>query len=132
MAIPALPTIDVTYWIKKLIRGSLLFVVNPYRLFVAMSVAIGVLVSSVCAFFGTDYLHSILPVIDFQDSALLSLVCYITAWDVLYQILDGVLTFIELLIPFCITSVSSFVGIALLYAHSTAFANMISFKAGVN
>lgn len=132
MAIPALPTIDVTYWIKKLIRGSLLVVVNPYRLFVAMSVAIGVLVSSVCAFFGTDYLHSILPVIDFQDSALLSLVCYVTAWDVLYQILDCVLTFIELFIPFCITSVSSFVGIALLYAHSTAFANMISFKAGVN
>lgn len=132
MAIPALPTIDVTYWIKKLIRGSLLVVVNPYRLFVAMSVAIGVLVSSVCAFFATDYLHSILPVLDFQDNALLSLVCYVTAWDVLYQILDGVLTFIELLIPFCITSVSSFVGIALLYAHSTAFANMISFKAGVN
>lgn len=132
MAIPALPTIDVTYWIKKLIRGSLLVVVNPYRLFVAMSVAIGVLVSSVCAFFGTDYLHSILPVLDFQDNALLSLVCYVTAWDVLYQILDGVLTFIELLIPFCITSVSSFVGIALLYAHSTAFANMISFKAGTN
>ena len=51
MAIPALPTIDVTYWIKKLIRGSLLVVVNPYRLFIAMSVAIGVLVSSVCAFF---------------------------------------------------------------------------------
>lgn len=132
MAIPALPTIDVTYWIKKLIRGSLLVVVNPYRLFVAMSVAIGVLVSSVCAFFGTDYLHSILPVLDFQDNALLSLVCYVTAFDVLYQILDGVLTFIELLIPFCITSVSSFVGIALLYAHSTAFANMISFKAGTN
>lgn len=132
MAIPALPTIDVTYWIKKLIRGSLLVVVNPYRLFVAMSVAIGVLVSSVCAFFGTDYLHSILPVLDFQDNALLSLVCYVTAFDVLYQILDGVLTFIELLIPFCITSVSSFVAIALLYAHSTAFANMISFKAGVN
>lgn len=132
MAIPALPTIDVTYWIKKLIRGSLLVVVNPYRLFVAMSVAIGVLVSSVCAFFGTDYLHSILPVLDFQDDGLLSLVCYVTAWDVLYQILDGVLTFIELLIPFCITSVSSFVGIALLYAHSTAFANMISFKAGTN
>lgn len=132
MAIPALPTIDVTYWIRKLIRGSLLVVVNPYRLFVAMSVAIGVLVSSVCAFFCTDYLHSILPALDFQDNALLSLVCYVTAWDVLYQILDAVLTFIELLIPFCITSVSSFVGIALLYAHSTAFANMISFKAGVN
>ena len=132
MAIPALPTIDVTYWIKKLIRGSLLVVVNPYRLFVAMSAALGILVSSVCAFFGTDYLHSILPVIDFQDSAFLSLVCYVTAWDVLYKILDSVLTFVELLIPFCITSVSSFVGIALLYAHSTAFANMISFKAGTN
>lgn len=132
MAIPALPTIDVTYWIKKLIRGSLLVVVNPYRLFVAMSVAIGVLVSSVCAFFGTDYLHSILPVLDFQDDGLLSLVCYVTAFDVLYKILDSVITFIELLIPFCITSVSSFVGIALLYAHSTAFANMISFKAGTN
>lgn len=132
MAMPALPTIDVTYWIKKLIRGGLLVVVNPYRLFVAMSVAIGLLVSSVCAFFGTDYLHSVLPVLDFQDSAMLSLICYITAWDVLHAILDSVLTFIELLIPFCITSVSSFVGIALLYAHSTAFANMISFKAGVN
>ena len=132
MAIPALPTIDVTYWIKKLIRGSLLIVVNPYRLFVAMSVAIGVLVSSVCAFFGTDYLHSVLPVLDFQDNAMLSLICYVTAWDVLHGILDSVLTFIELFIPFCITSVSSFVGIALLYAHSTAFANMISFKAGTN
>lgn len=132
MAIPALPTIDVTYWIKKLIRGSLLIVVNPYRLFVAMSVAIGVLVSSVCAFFGTDYLHSVLPVLDFQDNAMLSLICYVTAWDVLHQILDGVLTFIELLIPFCITSVSSFVGIALLYAHSAAFANMLSFKTGTN
>lgn len=132
MAIPALPTIDVTYWIKKLIRGSLLIVVNPYRLFVAMSVAIGVLVSSVCAFFGTDYLHSVLPVLDFQDNAMLSLICYVTAWDVLHSILDSVLTFIELLIPFCITSVSSFVGIALLYAHSTAFANMITFKTGTN
>ena len=132
MAIPALPTLDVTYWIKKLIRGSLLVVVNPYRLFIAMSVAIGVLVSSVCAFFGTDYLHSILPVLNFEDSSFLSLVCYVTAWDVLYNILDSVLTFVELLIPFSIASVSSFVGIALLYAHSTAFANMISFKAGVN
>lgn len=132
MAIPALPTIDVTYWIKKLIRGSLLVVVNPYRLFIAMSVAIGVLVSSVCAFFGTDYLHSILPVLNFEDSSFLSLVCYVTAWDVLYNILDSVLTFVELLIPFSIASVSSFVGIALLYAHSTAFANMISFKAGTN
>ena len=132
MAIAALPTIDVTYWIKKLIRGSLLVVVNPYRLFIAMSVAIGVLVSSVCAFFGTDYLHSILPVLNFEDSSFLSLVCYVTAWDVLYQILDSVLTFVELLIPFSIASVSSFVGIALLYAHSTAFANMISFKAGTN
>ena len=132
MAIPALPTIDVTYWIKKLIRGSLLVVVNPYRLFIAMSVAIGVLVSSVCAFFGTDYLHSILPVLNFEDSSFLSLVCYVTAWDVLYQILDSVLTFVELLIPFSIASVSSFVGIALLYAHSTAFANMISFKSGTN
>ena len=132
MAIPALPTIDVTYWIKKLIRGSLLIVVNPYRLFVAMSVAIGVLVSSVCAFFGTDYLHSVLPVLDFQDNAMLNLICYVTAWDVLHGILDSVLTFIELFIPFCITSVSSFVGIALLYAHSTAFANMISFKTGTN
>lgn len=132
MAIPALPTIDVTYWIKKLIRGSLLVVVNPYRLFITMSVAIGVLVSSVCAFFGTDYLHSILPVLNFEDSSFLSLVCYVTAWDVLYQILDSVLTFVELLIPFSIASVSSFVGIALLYAHSTAFANMISFKAGTN
>ena len=132
MAIPALPTIDVTYWIKKLIRGSLLVVVNPYRLFIAMSLAIGVLVSSVCAFFGTDYLHSILPVLNFEDSSFLSLVCYVTAWDVLYNILDSVLTFVELLIPFSIASVSSFVGIALLYAHSTAFANMISFKAGTN
>lgn len=132
MAIPALPTIDVTYWIKKLIRGSLLVVVNPYRLFIAMSVSIGVLVSSVCAFFGTDYLHSILPVLNFEDSSFLSLVCYVTAWDVLYKILDSVLTFVELLIPFSIASVSSFVGIALLYAHSTAFANMISFKAGTN
>ena len=132
MAIPALPTIAVTYWIKKLIRGSLLVVVNPYRLFITMSLAIGVLVSSVCAFFGTDYLHSVLPVLDFEDNALLSLICYVTAWDVLYKILDSVLTFVELLIPFCITSVSSFVGIALLYAHSTAFANMISFKSGTN
>ena len=132
MAIPALPTFDVTYWIKKLIRGSLLVVVNPYRLFIAMSVAIGVLVSSVCAFFGTDYLHSILPALNFEDSSFLSLVCYVTAWDVLYKILDSVLTFVELLIPFSIASVSSFVGIALLYAHSTAFANMISFKAGTN
>ena len=132
MAIPALPTIDVTYWIKKLIRGSLLVVVNPYRLFITMSLAIGVLVSSVCAFFGTDYLHSILPVLDFEDNALLSLICYVTAWDVLFKILDSVLTFVELLIPFCLSSVSSFVGIALLYAHSTAFANMISFKAGTN
>ena len=132
MAIPALPTIDVTYWLKKLIRGSLLVVVNPYRLFIAMSVAIGVLVSSVCAFFGTDYLHSILPVLTFEDRSFLSLVCYVPAWDVLYKILDSVLTFVELLIPFSIASVSSFVGIALLYAHSTAFANMISFKAGTN
>ena len=132
MAIPALPTIDVTYWIKKLIRGSLLVVVNPYRLFVAMSVAIGVLVSSVCAFFGTDYLHSILPVLNFEDSSFLALVCYVTAWDVLYKILDSVLTFVEWLVRFSIASVSSFVGIALLYAHSTAFANMISFKAGTN
>lgn len=132
MAIPALPTIDVSYWIKKLIRGSLLIVVNPYRLFVAMSVAIGVLVSSVCAFFGTDYLHSVLPVLDFQHSPIASLIAYVTAWDVLSKILDSVLTFVELLIPFSIASVSSFVGIALLYAHSTAFANMISFKAGTN
>ena len=131
MAIPALPTIDVSYWIKKLIRGSLLVIVNPYRLFVAMSVAIGLLVTSVCAFFGTNYLQSVFPVLEFDDSAFLSLISYITAWDVLKSILDTLLSFIELLIPFTISSVGTFVGISTLYAHSTAFANMINFKAGV-
>ena len=130
MAIPALPTIDVTYWIKKAIRASLLVIVNPYRLFVTMSIALGVLVTSVCSFFGGNYLHSILPVLDFEDSSTLSLVTYVTAWDTLHMILSSLLSFVELLIPFAITSVSSFVGIALLYAHSTAFANMVTFKAG--
>lgn len=127
MAIPALPTFDVSYWIKRAISKAVYLAVNPFSMFLILATSLGVVATTCVAFFAPTVLPVITIDVDFVsgNNNILQFLLYICCGDDILLLLNSVLRFIELFVPFCVTTVSSFFAIAFLWHHNKSFANMI-------
>lgn len=106
-----MPTFDFLNVLKRIftVRFGLYSFFSPVKCFVALSVALGVILSSVLRFFDVLQIPEIASTIDFQlaNSELKSFFYYITAADEFLSVINFVISFISLLIPFVVGFISS-------------------------
>jgi len=126
----AMPTFDLSNILRKFIflpGTGLTTYINPIRLFVTFALALGTLAVFVTQFFLDIQLPFSQPLGDFAvgESDIKSLLLYMVAADVLYDMLHFVVTVLASLIPFTITFFVSYFGIAFTYRLSSSFRSWI-------
>lgn len=131
----AMPTFDFSNILRKLmLLPGLGFqtYVNPVRLFITLALALGVLAASICSFFLDIDLPFAQPTGTFvvEDNDIKSLIFYMAAVDVLYPLIDFVLTLVASLIPFTLTFFGSYFALSFTYRLSSSFRSWLLTMSG--
>lgn len=122
----SMPTFDISNILKKFVflpsTGFLGFV-NPVRLFITFALALGTLSVVITQFFLDIDLPFTQPLGTFTvgESDIKSLLMYMVAADVLYDMLHFVVSVLASLIPFTITFFVSYFSVAFTYRLSSSF-----------
>lgn len=114
-----IPTFDFSNLIRKIVFASGWSFLNPVAWVLALSISVGGLVAFITSqlnYFQIPTLDATIP--SLSDSDLWHLFCYISALDHLSTVIDYVIRFFNLIIPFSISALVTFVSSCYVFRSS--------------
>lgn len=114
-----IPTFDFSNVIRKIILSSAWTFINPITWTLLFATTIGGIVTLVCSKLSAYVIPSIPHSFSAPSSSFGSFISYIFALDHLLNVLNSFISFVNLLIPFSITTLVSFVGACYVFRQST-------------
>lgn len=115
------PTLDISNLVRKTVFAAGWSLINPVTIVVAFSSAVAGLITLLCSKFDLFVLPSLSNEIDVSfanSNDFWSLVSYTLAFDTFVDLIDSVISFVNLFIPFSISFLVSFVGACFVFRTS--------------
>lgn len=114
-----LPTFDFSNLLRKIVFAGGWTFINPVVWTVTLAIAVGSVVTAICSSLDFLQIPNIPASFSSPSSDLYSLLCYTLALDQLFSVINCIINFISLMIPFSITTLVAFVGSCYAWRSST-------------